>query len=100
MRLAPKTLLYVGLTFVLLFSLFYFVSRGIVLHRIALLEQQDTRQNLQRTVNALQDELANVARTTCDYATWDQTVDFIAGKNANYPTTEYPADNLARLRID
>jgi len=100
MRLVPKTLLCVGLTFLILFSLFYFVSRGIVMHRLALLEQQDARQNLQRTVNALQDELANVARTTCDYSTWDETEEFIAGRNPNYAEHEYAADNLARLRID
>src|SRR5271166_3607091 len=100
MKLVPKTLLCVGLTFLILFSLFYCVSRGIVMHRIALLEQQDARQNLQRTVNALQDELANVTRTTCDYATWDQTAEFVAGRNTNYPSHEYAADNLARLRID
>ncbi len=48
----------------------------------------------------MHDELANVSRTTCDYAAWDETANFVAGRDAQYPEVEYPAETLARLRID
>jgi len=44
MKLENKTLLWVGLTFISLFGIFYFVSRELVLRRFASLEQEDTRQ--------------------------------------------------------
>ena len=100
MKLLNKTLLFVGLTFVFLFGVFYFVSRAMVLRRFAVLEQQDTHQHVQRAISALQDDLANVNKVAGDYASWDETVNFIQGRNPNYLETEYPAENLARIKID
>jgi len=76
MKLGNKTLLWVGLTFIFPFGVFYFVSRELVLRRFASLEQQDTRQNIERAVSAFEDDLANLSRTTSDYSAWDETVEF------------------------
>ncbi len=100
MKLLNKTLLFVGLTFIFLFGVFYFVSRSLVLRRFAVLEQQDTYQHVQRAISAVQDDLANVNKVAGDYASWDETANFIQGRNPNYLETEYPAENLARIKID
>jgi signal transduction histidine kinase len=99
MKLGNKTLLWVGLTFIFLFGLFYFVSRELVLRRFASLEQQDTRQHIERAVSAFEDDLSNLSRTTSDYAAWDQTVEFVEGRSPNYPTNEFPDEGLARIRV-
>jgi signal transduction histidine kinase len=99
-KLATKTLFFVGLTFLFLFGFFYFYSRELVLRRFEALEQQDARQNLQRAANAIQDDLANLESTTGDYATWDRTVEFLEGRYPGYPEQELPPDNLSRIRID
>jgi signal transduction histidine kinase len=99
MKLENKTLLWVGLTFIFLFGLFYVVSRELVLRRFASLEQQDTRQHIERAVSAFEDDLATLSRTTSDYAAWDQTVEFVEGRSPNYPGNEFPDEGLARIRI-
>ena len=99
MKLENKTLLWVGLTFISLFGLFYFVSREMVLRRFASLEQQDTRQHIQRAVSAFEDDLLNLSRTTSDYAAWDQTVDFVEARSPNYPGNEFPDEGLTRIRV-
>jgi signal transduction histidine kinase len=99
MNLGNKTLLWVGVTFIFLFGLFYFVSRELVLRRFASLEQEDTRQHIERVVSAFEDDLANLSRTTSDYAAWDETVDFIEGRTPSYPTSEFPDEGLARIRL-
>jgi len=100
MKLAHKTLLFVGLTFVCLFSVFYAVSRALVLQHFGALEEQDVRQNLQRALSALQDDVDNLKQTTGDYSAWDESVKFVGKGNPNYVETAYPVENLARLRID
>ena len=99
MKLENKTLLWVGLTFICLFGLFYFVSRALVLRRFASLERQDTRQHIERAVSAFEDDLLNLSRTTSDYAAWDQTVEFVEGRIPNYPGNEFPDEGLTRIRV-
>jgi signal transduction histidine kinase len=99
MKLENKTLLWVGLTFIFLFGLFYVVSRELVLRRFASLEQQDTRQHIERAVSAFEDDLSTLSRTTSDYAAWDQTVEFVEGRSPNYPGNEFPDEGLERIRI-
>jgi signal transduction histidine kinase len=99
MKLENKTLLWVGLTFIFLFGLFYFVSRELMLRRFASLEQQDTRQHIERAVSAFEDDLLNLSRTTSDYAAWDQTVEFIEGRSPGYPANEFPDEGLTRIRV-
>src|SRR5271170_3953476 len=99
MKLGYKTLLWVGLTFVFLFGLFYFVSRELVLRRFASLEQQDTRQHIESAVSAFEDDLANLTRTTSDYAAWDETVEFVEGRSPNYPADNFPDEGLQRIRV-
>ncbi len=99
MKLGNKTLLWVGLTFIFLFGSFYFVSRELVLRRFASLEQQDTRQHIERAVSAFEDDLSNLSRTTSDYAAWDQTVEFVEGRSPNYPANEFPDEGLLRIRV-
>ena len=99
MKLGNKTLLWVGLTFIFPFGVFYFVSRELVLRRFASLEQQDTRQNIERAVSAFEDDLANLSRTTSDYSAWDETVEFVEGRSPDYPANNFPDEGLQRIRV-
>ena len=99
MKLWNKTFLSVALTFAALFGVLYLVSRALVLRRFTLLEDRDTRQNLARAVSALDDDLANLGRTTSDYSDWDQTLAYVEGKRPDYPSEEFPTESFVRLRL-
>src|SRR5690349_15751049 len=89
LRMNPwhKTLLLVTLTFIALFGVLYCVSRALVLRRFAALEQQDTSQNLERVISALENDMANLSHTTSDYSAWDQTVAFVQRARPIYVET-------------
>jgi signal transduction histidine kinase len=77
MTLRQKTLLTIGLTLVGLIVVLYFIAVVLTQDRLTSLEQQITRQNIERVVNAMQDDLASLDVTTEDYAAWDDTYNFI-----------------------
>ena len=97
--LRKKTLLFIGLTLVGLVAALYTVSRLVLLRSYAALEEQDTRQNLDRAVSALNDDLLSLDRTASDYSAWDQTYAFIHGANPNFIKTEFPLEALLRLQV-
>jgi PAS domain S-box-containing protein len=97
--LRKKTLLFIGLALVGLVAALYTVSRVVVLHSYADLEEQDIRKNLDRAVSALNDDLATLDQVGTDYSAWDQTYAFIHGGYPNYPTSEFPVEGAVRLRV-
>ncbi len=66
MTLRARTLLIVGVTFVLLIAVLYTVSRVVVGGEFARIEEQLARDDLQRVLNDLSDEAAALAATAAD----------------------------------
>jgi sensor domain CHASE-containing protein len=89
MTLRRKTLLIIGATFYGVIVLLFFLSRNILLESYVQLEEQNTRQNVERGLGALSSELDHLGTTTSDWAAWDDTYAFIEDADA-----EYIASNL------
>jgi sensor domain CHASE-containing protein len=100
MKLRARTLLCVALSLVSLIAILYSVARVSMMRSFAALEADDTLQNLARATAVLADDLSTLDHTTSDYAAWDDTCAFLAGKNPNLPTSEFPDEWFPRLRID
>jgi sensor domain CHASE-containing protein len=100
MTLRIRTLVSVGLSLVCLIAIFYLVARVSMLRSFAVLEQQDTRQDLEQASRVLADDLSSLDHTITDYAAWDQTCAFIAGRSPHYSKTEFPDETFPRLHID
>lgn len=84
MSIRTKTLLIVGLTsFVVIIALYCFARLTILQGYIAL-ESDTVTRNLQRAINAVNEEIAFLRRTSHDYAHWDDTYNFIQGLDDNY----------------
>jgi len=98
--LRNKILVIICLTLGGLLAMLSFFSRIVLLRNFARLEEQDTRHNLERASSALWNELAALDQSTSDYASWDQTYEFLAGNNPGYPKRELPDDSLVRLRLN
>jgi PAS domain S-box-containing protein len=84
MSLRRKTLLIIGLTIVSLLAVLYTTSRIILLSSFAGLEEQHTRQNVERALSALSDELYVLDTMVFDWASWDDTYAFIEDANEDY----------------
>jgi PAS domain S-box-containing protein len=97
--LRTKTVFFISLTLVGLLVALYAVSRQVLLRSYGELEEQDTRQNLERAVSALTDDLDSLGRAASDYSAWDQTYAFIHGGNPNFVKSEFPVETFLRLRL-
>lgn len=84
MNLRKKTLIIVSITLVGLVTILYATSQFIIMGSFMELEEQDTRQNVKRVLNALSDDLDSMDCLTYDWAAWDDTYTFIEDKNPEY----------------
>ena len=89
MTLHKKTLIIIGVTFIGLIVILYFISQNILLHSFAELEERNVHQNVERALSALSSELSSLEATAGDWASWDDTYHFIQDAN-----TEYISSNL------
>lgn len=87
-------------TFVCLILSLYYASRIELLRSFAMLEEQQTRENVQRALSVFYDDLSNLDRTSNDYASWDQTYAFIEDHNPTYITSEIPDETFSRIRAN
>lgn len=100
MTLRQRTALIVGLTLIGLVTILYFVSRGVLISGYQKLEQQNTKQNLQRVQSALEEELNRLSRQTNDYAMWDDSYDFVLTLNTEYTPTNFPIETFVGTNIN
>lgn len=100
MSVRTKTLTIISLTLFGLILILYFASQAIVLGSYTQLEAQDTRQNVDRALNALNNDLATLARTARDYSVWDDTYFFAADHNQNYLDNNFIDSTFANNRLN
>jgi len=98
--LRGKTLLIIFATVVCLVGGLYTISRFVLLRGFAKLEEDYARQNLGRATSAIENELDTLERNTSEYAAWDQTYNFLHGKNPGYVNAEYPVPMFQQLKIN
>jgi diguanylate cyclase (GGDEF)-like protein len=84
MKLRRHVLLAISLTFFGLIAVLYYTSEQIVMGGFLEHEAHDTQQAVVRIVDALNDETATLEALAKDWATWDDTYQFIVDQNAAY----------------
>jgi len=99
MTLRTKTLSIVSLTLIGLVIVLYITSTTIVMGGFAHVEDQNTRKNVQRVLDAYADEVAKLNITAGDWATWDATYAFIEDGNQAYVDENVSEATTARLGL-
>ena len=84
MSLRRKTLIIILTTLVALIVILFVVSQTIFLRSATRLEEQDTRQNIERALNALSREIYHMESQVGDWAPWDDTYAFIDDASESY----------------
>lgn len=85
-----------GVAFVILYG----VSRVILLDSFVRLETQNTRENLQRIVNTLSDELNALEGSSGNWANWDETYFFLRDGSSDYVTVNMIDDTFYNLNLN
>ncbi len=84
MTLRKKILSITVATFLVALTLLYVSSHYIILGGFAQLEQENINTNIERVNEALTNEINRMASTAEDWAPWDDTRNFILGKDDSY----------------
>lgn len=95
MSLRRKTLLLIGLVLLGLIGLTFIISQTVLLTSYADLEAQDTRQNVQRVLNSVDDALEQLSTSVADYAYWSDTYSFIDDRNQDFIDSNLAPEVLA-----
>ncbi len=100
MSLRKKTLMTIGLSFGALLVILYFISQTVLGGSFAELEKRDTRQNVERVLSALSQDLSALEAQAADWAVWDDTYAFIEDANDDYIASNLVAGTLVYLRLN
>ncbi len=100
MSLRQKTLLLISILLVGLIAVLYTSLSTIILGSFVRLEQQNTRRNVQRLQEALEEELQKLSLTVEDWAAWDDTYAFIEDKNKEFVQANLVDSSFAFLKIN
>lgn len=100
MTVRTKAILIIGAILASLLLAFFATSSSVLLNSFAALEEQDTRQNVERALDALNAELATLDSKAGDWANWDDTYNFIVDRNPEYIATNPTDTTFIQLDIN
>jgi diguanylate cyclase (GGDEF)-like protein/PAS domain S-box-containing protein len=100
MTLSKKTIIIIGIAFSCLILLLFGTSRFIMMKNYTALENQDATQNVQRALSAISDDIDEVNANASDWATWDDTYDFIENADMTYVENNIPDTSYQDLKLN
>ncbi|HEY3268781.1 MAG TPA: EAL domain-containing protein [Armatimonadota bacterium] len=100
MTLRAKTLSTLTLTLAGLIAVMQATSRRVVLDGFQRIERDGVRHNAQRVVSALNDAITQLDTNASDWATWDDSYQFVRDRNARYIRTSLSLDSFAAAKLN
>lgn len=99
MSIRGKTLLAVIGTFLALIAILYAILQAVVLGRYELLEEQAVRADIERALAAIEREARQMEALNYDWATWDDTYEFVGGRNPSYVGSNLMDETFVQQRL-
>ncbi|MBI5033052.1 MAG: GAF domain-containing protein [Chloroflexi bacterium] len=99
MRSSRKHILIVSAIIAGLIVLVYITIALVLRNYSADLERRYTRQDVERAVNALHNELSDLETITFDYAAWDDTYAFVENANPQYIQSNFQDQAFIKLDL-
>ncbi|MEW5960943.1 MAG: CHASE4 domain-containing protein, partial [Chloroflexota bacterium] len=100
MMLRRKTIFIIGTTLFGLLLILYLIARLILMDSFVSLEQDQVRQDVDRTLKAIETDLTNLNATAGDWAHWDDTLAFVKGTNDSYVTANLTDEAFVNLNLN
>ncbi len=100
MTLRRKTLLFLGGTLLGLFLLLSVTATRIWLAGFAELERNESKANVRRVADALDERIAKIGQAADDYAGWDDTYQYILDGNQRYIDANLTNESWANLEVN
>lgn len=100
MPLRYKTIILTFLMLTCLIAVVYFVSRAILLRGFEKLEQWQVRENVERVLSAIDNDIKSIDSMARDWAAWDDTYAFINDGNEGYIKSTLANESFINLRLN
>lgn len=100
LTLRRKILLIISVTIVCSLVLLYAVSSNILLGGFAKVEDQDTRKNVKRVVEALENEKSDLNGYASDWAAWDPSYEFVNNPDDSFVKENIPDESVFDIGLD
>ncbi len=100
MTLRKKTFLLISITLLSLITVLYITSATLLMKGFERVEVQNTRENVQRVVDAYTEKLSKLSLMNEDWAQWDSTYRFIEDRNSTYIQENLINTALLRINLD
>jgi PAS domain S-box-containing protein len=100
MSLRTNALVLAGLIIVGLITVLYVTTRMLLPGSFAHLEEDATRQHVERSLSAISEQIDELDTTTYDWAAWDDTYAFMADQNSDYVESNLLDDTFVALRLN
>ncbi len=100
MTLRTRTRLIIAIALIGLLAGLYAATSTIVLNGFAELEQANTRQNVERVLDALDNELASLNSKAGDWANWDDSYNFVQDRNSSFASSNLGIKSFVELQVN
>lgn len=100
MKLWQKTLSVIGGALITLIAVLYVASQVILGASFDSLERKDTRQDVQRALDAASSDLAALDSKNGDWANWDDAYSFVKGDNPEFARVNPTDTSFLQIRIN
>lgn len=100
MSLYKKTILIISISLIVLITIIYIFSYGILKRSFKELEDKYVQSNVERMISVINDEILNLNRTLHDWAVWDDSYYFIQGKYKNYIDVNLTDSTFINLNLN
>jgi sensor domain CHASE-containing protein len=100
MDIRRKTLLALGITFIVLFCMITGVSMYLYVDQLGRLEQQQVRTDVSEVTSAIKNEQDDLSNTLHDWSYWNDTYQFALDQNPEYINQNLDEKSLLALRVN
>ena len=98
--LRSSTLMIFALFFLMMVVLIHILLNTVMMSSIDQLEEKNVGKNIERAVNAIEQQELILAATTKDWAAWDDTYEFVQDRNQEYLKSNIYEDVFVNLNLD
>jgi PAS domain S-box-containing protein len=98
--LRTNALVLVGLVILGLMAVLYVTISMLLPGSFAHLEEDATRQHVERSLSAISEQIDELDTTAYDWAAWDDTYAFMADQNSDYVESNLLDDTFVALRLN
>ena len=100
MDIRRKTMLALGITFVVLFCIIAGVSVFLYVDQLGRLEQQQVTKDVTEVISAISNDQDDLSSTLHDWSYWDDTYQFVLDQNQNYIQQNLDEKSLSTIRVN